>query len=125
MFRRVWVLVLLLAFILQSCTRTIDMSLDAPESFDPDAKYTVVTTDGREFQAEDLVLEPHLVHDQQIVSFYSANQHYSFARNEIKLIQRIEIDKSRTAIALTVVAAVVVGLIALVGEWVKSLPGGD
>ncbi len=125
MLRKLSVLALLFAFILQSCTRTIDLSLDDPEVFDRDAKYRVVTTDGRAFVAEDLVLEKHLVHDEQIVSFYSDQQHYSFSRNEIKLIQKLEIDKSRTAIALTVVAAVVAGLIILMGEMVKSLPGGD
>jgi hypothetical protein len=39
-------------------------------------------------------------------------------------VQKLEYDKSRTFLALTLVAAAVTGLILLIGDFVEELPGG-
>jgi hypothetical protein len=118
MVRRLAVAVAVLSIVFQSCTNAVIVPLDDPNSINPDAKYVVVTTDGSKFIAKGLQV------DDDSISFWSEKKHYSFARSEIESVQKLEYDKSRTFLALTLVAAAVTGLILLIGDFVEELPGG-
>src|SRR5262245_52083691 len=113
--RRLSVTVLALLLLFQACTNAVIVPFDPPATIDPNATYQVVTVAGDKFTAKNLFV------DDQSVRFKSDRQDYTFPRNEIKSIAKLEYDKSRTFLALTVVAAVLTGLIFLIGEMVESL----
>ena len=90
---------------------------DPPSSIDPSATYQVVTVSGDKFTAKGLIV------DAVSVRFKSEKQDYTFPRDEIRSIAKLEYDKSRTFLALTAVAAALTGLILLIGEMVEGLAG--
>jgi len=118
--RRLAVTVLAHLLFLQSCTNAVIVPFDPPATIDPDAMYQVITINGDKFGAKGLVV------DDQSVRFKSDKHDYTFPRNEIRSIAKMEYDKSRTFLALTAVAAVATGLILLIGEMVEGLgPAGS
>lgn len=120
MVRRLAVAVAVLSIVLQSCTNAVIVPFDPPSAIDPDATYQVITVNGDKFGAKGLVV------DDQSVRFKSDKHDYTFPRNEIRSIAKMEYDKSRTFLALTAVAAVATGLIFLIGEMVEALgPAGS
>lgn len=94
-----------------SCTRAVTPPLDFAEPVEVGALYQVVTVDGHTFETRDLVL------GDDVVTFSSADQHYSFTRDKIKLIQRLEIDTSRTVAAVAVTAVAVGAVTYFLLKW--------
>ena len=103
-FMRLTAALLLVALFAQACTKAIVVPVDGTEAPKDKALHRDTLTDGRKFETRTLVIEA------QSVSFTSSKKPYTFPKNQVERIERIEDDTGQTVGVMLVVTAVIVAL---------------
>lgn len=95
---------LLVTLLAQSCTKAIVVPTDGTEAPREKALHRVTLTDGQKFETRTLVIAA------DSISFTSSKKPYTFPKNQVRRIERIESDTGQTVGVMLVVVGLSIAL---------------